>query len=195
MEQLNQFLNQYKLPLIITFVGLVLILSGLASQGLLASKSSKIYPGKSVVKQISPKLTNLKIDISGAVNNPGVYEMNVDDRVEQAVNRAGGFLDNVNLDFVTKNLNLSQKLTDGQKIYIPFKGENSGGVVAGVSTQGSQPSVNTASQKELEDLPSIGAVSASKIIENRPYQSLDELVTKKVLSKSVFNKIKDLISL
>jgi DNA uptake protein ComE-like DNA-binding protein len=54
--------------------------------------------------------------------------------------------------------------------------------------------INTASAAQLDALPQIGEKRAAKIIQNRPYKSVDELVSKKVLSQGVFNKIKDYIT-
>jgi competence protein ComEA len=56
-------------------------------------------------------------------------------------------------------------------------------------------SINTASQADLIKLPQIGKVRSAKIIANRPYKSTDELVSKKVISQGVYNKIKDMITL
>ena len=56
-------------------------------------------------------------------------------------------------------------------------------------------SINQATQDELEALPGVGPVSAQKIIDNRPYASIDELISKKVISSSTFEKIKELITL
>ncbi|KKR15775.1 MAG: Helix-hairpin-helix motif protein, partial [Candidatus Levybacteria bacterium GW2011_GWA2_41_15] len=43
-------------------------------------------------------------------------------------------------------------------------------------------------------LPGIGPVTAQKVIDNRPYGSIDELLIKKAVSKATFEKIKDKIS-
>lgn len=56
-------------------------------------------------------------------------------------------------------------------------------------------SINQASIEELDALPGIGPVTGQKIINNRPYQNFEELLTKKVVNKSTFEKIKDLIRL
>lgn len=56
-------------------------------------------------------------------------------------------------------------------------------------------SVNNASGEDLEALPGIGPVTAKKIIDNRPYGSLEELLSKKVLSRSLYEKLKDQLSL
>lgn len=54
---------------------------------------------------------------------------------------------------------------------------------------GSLIDVNSATQKELEDLPGIGPVTAGKIIAGRPYQSVEELLIKKAVGRALFEKI------
>lgn len=193
VESFNEKLNQYKLPIALSLVGLVLIIGGVFSSGLLNKQKS--YPKESRV-QNNP--SQIKVDVSGAVNKPGVYAVLVGARVEDAVKNAGGFAENANQEYISKSLNLSQKIIDGQKIYIPFAGETSvgagqGGVIAG--TQVSKIGLNSASQKHLEDLPGVGAATALKIIATRPFATVEELLTKKVVSRSVFEKIKDLVDL
>lgn len=65
-----------------------------------------------------------------------------------------------------------------------------GGVSAsGGSTSGTLVNLNSASESDLEALPGIGPSSAQKIISGRPYTSINDLTTKKIISKSVFTKI------
>lgn len=85
-------------------------------------------------------------------------------------------------------INLAAKLSDGQKIYILNSGESvsqSAGVpagqIAGVS-EGQLINVNTASEAELDKLPSVGPVTAQKIVASRPYSTLEELVSKKAVA-------------
>jgi DNA uptake protein ComE-like DNA-binding protein len=54
--------------------------------------------------------------------------------------------------------------------------------------------INSASAEDLDKLPQIGKVRAASIIKGRPYKATDDLLTKKVLSKGVFEKIKDKIT-
>ena len=63
------------------------------------------------------------VDVSGAVKNPGVYEIENGGRVGDAVAMAGGAVDNASFAWVSRNLNLSQKIEDSSKIYIPFEWE------------------------------------------------------------------------
>ncbi len=54
--------------------------------------------------------------------------------------------------------------------------------------------INTASAAELDKLPQIGKARSAAIIKGRPYKAPDDLLTKKILSKGVFDKIKDKIA-
>ncbi len=200
-ERINELLNQYKIPIALSLVGLVLIIGGIFSSGLFKHTSQKIsYPQESIVQ--AANTASIKVDISGAVVSPGVYSASSTDRIEDLIKKAGGFLDIANHEYISKNLNLAQKIVDGQKVYIPFANEKIpvGGQVAGISTSISSSSsskigLNSATQAQLEELPSVGAVTAQKIISKRPYQSIDELLIKKALGKATFEKVKDLVDL
>lgn len=110
-------------------------------------------------------------------------------------------METANGEYVSKYLNMAQKLSDGSKVYVPFAGAEVSGPQAGVivgtttlsgtNTVASKVNINTATQAELEALPGIGPVTASKIISDRPYQNVEELLNKKIIPKSTFDKIKD----
>lgn len=187
-DKIINFLDRYKLPLGLILVGVVLIIGGL----MVGSKPQpKDYPKASLVE--SQK--TITVDVSGAVNKPGVYQLKEGQRIEDAVSLAGGFSSDANSEYVAKVLNLATKLVDGSKIYVPKVGEgvSSTSNVSGVSATNTATkiNINSASSSELDTLPGIGEVTAQKIISGRPYQTTDELLTKKVVSKSVYDKIKD----
>ncbi len=183
-------LDQFKLPIGLSLVGIVLIIGGVFASGLTKAKP-KEFPKESLVE--NQKM--ISVDVSGAINKPGVYQLKDGGRIEDAVIAGGGFSEDANKEYVSKYLNMAQKLSDGSKVYVPVEGEQvsgsvGSGVVAGVNTS-AKVNINTATQAELEALPGIGPVTASKIISGRPYQTAEDLLNKKAVSKSVFDKIKD----
>lgn len=54
--------------------------------------------------------------------------------------------------------------------------------------------LNSATADQLIPLPGIGTVTAKAIIAGRPYVTIDDLVTKKIVSKSQFDKFKSLVT-
>lgn len=185
-------IEPFKIPLALSLIGLVLIAGGMLFSADNHRQPAKDFPQESLVSS-----KEIQVDVSGAVKTPGVYRLSSEARVEEAVAAAGGLSDNANQEYVSKSLNLAQKLSDGLKIYVPFKGETAvppSGSVGQIAVSGASTgpvNLNTATQAQLEALPGIGPVTANKIISGRPYSGVDELVNKKVLSKSVFEKIKD----
>ena len=145
------------------------------------------------------------VEIVGAVEKAGVYKMKIGDRIDDLLITAGGISATADRVWVDKYINRAAKLTDGQKIYIYHSGEltakESSGIkldqgVLGVA--GSDPAsfinINTASQSELEKLNGIGPVYAQNIIEQRPYSNAQELVSKRVISQKILDKIKNEIT-
>lgn len=138
------------------------------------------------------------VDVAGAVVNPGVYELKAENRLQEGLIAAGGLSAQADRDWVARNLNLAVKLKDGAKIYIPKIGEGTKSTtgIAGtgeVSTSG-LVNINTASLSQLDKLPGIGPVTGQKIIDNRPYSDINELLTKKVVGNKVFEQIKEKIT-
>ncbi len=181
-------IEQFKIPIGLSLVGVVLIIGGMVASGL--TKPKVEYPKESIVS--SQK--KISVDVSGAVVSPGVYQLDESARIENAISVAGGLSETANGEYVSKYLNMAQKLSDGMKIYVPKVGET-----VTVSNQslpaGRQVNINTATQAELEALPGIGVVTASKIISGRPYSKIEDILILKLVSKSVFDKIKDSLTI
>jgi len=66
------------------------------------------------------------VDLSGAVNNPGVYSLKEGSRVSDLINLGDGFTNNASSLWISRNLNLSNVLYDMQKLYVPYKWETYG---------------------------------------------------------------------
>jgi competence protein ComEA len=184
-------LDKYRFQLSLALAALILI--GL---GLLFSFS--LRQNQLQVEVITPPAEKITIDLAGAVLAPGVYELASSARLNDLLIRAGGLAAMADRDWVNANLNLAQKLTDGQKIFIPEKVNSE----QSIANSNSQPAtrnpqlinVNTASAGELDTLWGIGPARAQAIITNRPYGSIDELKTKVKIPASIFEKIEDRIT-
>ena len=136
------------------------------------------------------------VHVDGAVVNPGVYKLKSDSRINDVIVAAGG----LSAEADQTKINLAAKINDGQKIHVPAVGELVGQSVSGSVSQVAGDSVNqsininTASESELDKLPGVGPVTAQKIIASRPYSAPEELLVKKAVNNSTYEKIKDLIT-
>lgn len=156
-----------------------------------ARQDIEIFEADNQVAAVSAQ--TIFVDVGGAVINPGIYELPPDARVNDVLVAAGGLADEADHARISQNLNLAQKLTDGQKLYLPFKGEET---VKDSPSQGKGESlnINTASLAELDTLWGVGPVTAQKIIDGRPYTRVEELLEKKIVKTNVYEAIKDLIT-
>jgi competence protein ComEA len=192
--------------IIALFVGGMLLLS-IGMIQLVGTKTTKVkfekaasVDGVSVSASVTPR-AQIKVDIEGEVIRPGLYSLNSDARIQDALAVAGGLTQGADRD----QINLAARVVDGQKVYIPAVGEtppvspvvssSSDSVTSANVTSSGPVSINSGSESELDSLPGVGPVTAQKIISNRPYSSIDELVSKKAVGQKEFDKIKEMISL
>lgn len=132
------------------------------------------------------------VHVAGAVSAPGVYTLPADSRVDDAVRAAGA-----TADADLSQLNLAQKLADGQKITVPAAGETpapaDNAAPSDSSQSGALVNINTATQEELETLPSIGEVRAQAIIayreEHGGFRTTDELMEVSGIGEKIFADI------
>ena len=139
------------------------------------------------------KVKTIVVDISGAVEQAGVYLVPYDSRISNVLITAGGLSPKADRKYISRYINLAQRVTDGMKIYIPFENEIASNPVTQLNNN--TININSASISELDSLPGIGITSANKIISGRPYGNIAELVSKKIVSASVYEKIKNRISI
>lgn len=146
------------------------------------------------------------VEISGAVEKSGVYKLKNGSRIDDLLISAGGISATADRDWIEKNINRAAKLIDGQKLYIyhskELSAKNTSSIkldqeILGSSNQNvsNLVNINVASQSELEKLVGIGPILAQKIIEQRPYSTLEELVNKKIIPQKTYEKIRFDISL
>lgn len=140
---------------------------------------------------------SIYVDVCGAVKCPGVYELDEDARAFEALERAGGLLD----EACTAAVNRAEKLQDGQKLYIPTKEEWEQNRLPEAS--GAAPvsdglvNINTADVEELCSLPGVGESRAKAIIQYREdhgaFGAIEEIQNVSGIKNGLFLKMKDLI--
>jgi competence protein ComEA len=120
------------------------------------------------------------VDVTGAVEKPGVYRLPEGSRVDEAVKRAGGASGKAELE----SLNLAAHLADGQQVVVPERvpgaapGATATAPGAGAAEEG-PISLATATAAELDTIDGIGPVTAEDIInfreEHGGLSSVDQL--------------------
>jgi competence protein ComEA len=153
---------------------------------------------------ISVDLTSV-VHIIGAVNKPGVYSLEPDARVHDALDAAGGPTDAAAL----QGINLARVINDGEQLRIPTHEEwategNAGLGGAGLSPGGASGSsastvnLNVASASELETLPGIGPALAQRIVDwrsaNGNFSTVDDLDAVAGIGTKMLDRIRDLVT-
>jgi len=137
----------------------------------------------------------LIVDVEGGVASPGIHRLARGSRVADALAAAGGYAESADLVAAAQVLNLAAELVDGQQIWVPIVGAGPAG--GGGGGGDGLLNLNRATQSELEALPGIGPVTAEKILaarDEQPFATLDELVTREVLTARQLEQIADLVT-
>lgn len=135
--------------------------------------------------------SKFKIDIKGEVVNPGVYEVDSDMIVLDAINLAGG----LTKDGDTSNINLSEKLTESMIIIVDSKANNES---KNLISKSNKVSLNKGTKEELMSLTGIGESKAFAIIEYRQknrFTKVEDIMLVSGIGESTFAKIKDSITI
>ena len=166
--------------------------------------TSEFYTNTSSSEE--PIKQKIVIHITGEILQPGIIYLDDNSRIADAIDIAGGCTESADLNKV----NLAYELKDGQKIYIPsiydnetcsYISDNAGANVLDITSEVKSKTINinTATSKELETLPGIGASTANKIIEyrtqNGKFRSIEELMNVSGIGENKFNNLKSYISI
>ena len=204
------FSNQEKITIILLLI-VIIIVGGIVLYKNINNEDNFIVNRTSDISENNPTIQKevppLIIHITGAIKNPGVYQLKSTDRIVDAVKIAGGATEEANLDLI----NLAALLKDGQKIIVPSKIYNENGEeinknidnnaeVIYSSSSGSisgKININTANATMLQTLPGIGPVLSERIIEYRDQNGLfgviDDIKDVSGIAEKKFEGIKDLI--
>ncbi len=141
--------------------------------------------------------TSIVVEVKGAVQKPGVYTFQSEDRIEEAIRRAGGFTRKAD----TIEINQAAKLEDSMMIYVPKQGESvrQPPVATAVTPSGDQKSqsvnVNQADATELQTVNGIGPAKAEAIIayreEHGEFQQIDDLRKISGFGEKTVERLKD----
>lgn len=207
---------------------LLLLLAGCAATSLLSSDKEEPAPAASFSSagvqsaggQRSGKTQGktIRVQVSGAVLEPGIYDLPADSRAEAAIVAAGGLTENAD----TERVNMVRKLRDGMLLKVPALKAGSGKKAAQraagagvsgnavnasaknaadkrggskVSAQGSagRVRINSASVSELQSLPGVGPALAQRIIAERSrgrFASAEDLLRVSGIGKAKLEKMR-----
>ncbi|MFM0591319.1 helix-hairpin-helix domain-containing protein [Streptococcus suis] len=145
------------------------------------SNSSELVEETST--EVSEEPSQLVVDVKGAVAKPGLYTLEANARVNDAVEAAGGLTSQAD----PKSINLAQKLSDEAVVYVASKDENISVVASTTASSAmsqeekntSLVNLNTATEADLQTISGIGAKRATDIIAYREanggFKSVDDL--------------------
>lgn len=139
--------------------------SGRADDAALPRASTRASPG-SGSSSGAGGAEEVVVDAAGAVVRPGLYRLGPGVRVADVLAAAGGPAPDADLDQV----NLAAPVADGDRVYVPRKGEflpgaGLGGAGPGPLGAPAQPvNLNSATAEQLDALPGIGPSTARAIV-------------------------------
>lgn len=180
--------------------------------------SSLPQSAQSAVTSKAAQVKTVRVQVSGAVLEPGIYDLPANCRVEEAIAAAGGLTENAD----SERVNLVRKVRDGMQIRVPVQkaartnrtqrknaqaesglGESASGksssAKAGSGKKNNQMPrvrINSASASELQQLPGIGPALAQRIVETRSrgrFSSADDLLRVPGIGKAKLAKLRDYV--
>ncbi|MGI5840738.1 MAG: helix-hairpin-helix domain-containing protein [Patescibacteria group bacterium] len=180
---------------VILVMGIGLIIIGLGMSIKRAGETGEVEIIKNEGAGVTQVYSNVVFDISGEVIKPGVYKLPIGSRINDGLAVAGGLAANADREWVEKSINRAEVLYDGQKIYIPKRGE----VMGEINMGSGKISLNKASLEELDKLSGVGPATAQSIIDYRQkmggFMSVEEIKAVSGIGEKLYEKIKDEISL
>ena len=208
MEELIEKIKEYKIIVICASLGMVLggffILKPVAQT---PAKESNLQTEVTTVSKDEKEDKNQKeeaveqdlitVDVKGAVKSPGIYDLPVGSRINDAVQKAGGLTDNAD----SKSINLAQRISDEALVYVPTKEETTSQEAhsnASNTKENKKVNLNKASLEELKQVKGLGAKRAQDIIDHREsngkFKSVDELKKVSGIGTKTIEKLKEYVT-
>ena len=177
---------------------LVLVLAALGGTmyGYYSEQDAMLLDAGTSAQTERPRMVT--VYVSGEVKKPGLVMLTEGQRVADAVNAVGGVIETADID----RINMAAFLEDGMQVRVP---ERIGGDVerpknalTGKNAEG-QINLNTASEKELQELPGIGPAMSARIIEyretNGAFQNIEDIKKVRGIGNAKFEKLKDKVTI
>ena len=211
MEELIEKIKEYKIIVICASLGLVLggffLLnparqtpakeSNLQSEVIAVPKDSTDEKEDGNQKEEVVEKDLITVDVKGAVKSPGIYDLPVGSRINDAVQKAGGLTDNAD----SKSINLAQRISDEALVYVPTKGEDTSQATqsnVSNSKENKKVNLNKASLEELKQVKGLGAKRAQDIIDHREsngkFKSVDDLKKVSGIGAKTIEKLKEYVT-
>ena len=213
MEAIIEKIKEYKIIVICTSLGLLVggffLLkpvphtpvkeTNLQAEVAAVSKDSSTEKEVKEEKEEPVEQDLITVDVKGAVKAPGIYDLPVGSRVNDAVQKAGGLTEQAD----SKSLNLAQKVSDEALVYVPTKGEEAASqqTASGTASSTSKEkkiNLNKASLEELKQVKGLGGKRAQDIIDHREtngkFKSVDELKKVSGIGAKTIEKLKDYVT-
>ena len=208
MEELIEKIKEYKIIVICASLGMVLggffLLKPVAQT---PAKESNLQTEVTTVSKDEKEDKNQKeevveqdlitVDVKGAVKSPGIYDLPVGSRINDAVQKAGGLTDNAD----SKSINLAQRISDEALVYVPTKEEatsQEAHLNASNTKENKKVNLNKASLEELKQVKGLGAKRAQDIIDHREsngkFKSVDELKKVSGIGAKTIEKLKEYVT-
>lgn len=206
---------------------ITILLTGCIITSLISTNDKeKTLPGSSLLQSAQSAVTSkaaqaktVRVQVSGAVLEPGIYDVPANCRVEEAIAAAGGLTENAD----SERVNLVRKVRDGMQIRVPVQkaartsrtqrknaqataglgesaSEKYGSAKAGSgkknNNQMPRVRINSASASELQQLPGIGPALAQRIVETRSrgrFTSTENLLRVPGIGKAKMAKLRDYV--
>ena len=218
IEDLIEKAKQYKIALGLGLLGVIaagfILLQGRDQGGTdvqqlteqTSSSSSYMNEKSNKSNEISQTETEdqlVTVDVKGAVKKPGVYQLQSNSRVHDALEKAGGLTDEADL----KSVNQAQKLSDEAVVYVAKVGENAVDVTTSApasATSGTGQAksalvnLNTATEADFQTISGIGQKRAQDIIAYREangrFKSVDDLKNVSGIGAKTLEKLKEYVT-
>ena len=211
MEVFIEKIKEYKIIVICVSLGLILAgffllkpvaqtpakESNLQTEVTTVSKDSSDEKEDGNQKEKAVEQDLITVDVKGAVKSPGIYDLPVGSRINDAVQKAGGLTDNAD----SKSINLAHRISDEALVYVPTK-EEATSQESQSNTSSNKESkkvnLNKASLEELKQVKGLGAKRAQDIIDHREsngkFKSVDELKKVSGIGAKTIEKLKEYVT-